>query len=284
MGWKTALGIAVLFSGLSAGLTVLALKRSEPPPGPPPQDPSVEALRREVLDLKARLDAPPPAPPESPLATEIRALREEVTRLRQAQAVLQAAPAATRPPPQAGSFEALFARLSAPSASYDEKAEDWAEIQKQGWMEQAIAAFEKRAAGAPGSADAQSDLGDAYVQKLMTVPEGPQRGLWAWKADEAYDRALKIDERHWRGRFSKAMALSFWPPVFGKQAEAIRQFEILIGQQEAQAPEEHFAGAYLYMGNLLQGQGKVEEARKAWERGLAIFPQDEELKAKALGP
>ena len=53
------------------------------------------------------------------------------------------------------------------------------------------------------------------------------------KADQAFDAALAVDEKHWDARFTKATALSFWPPIFGKQAESVRQFEILIDQQES---------------------------------------------------
>ena len=80
-----------------------------------------------------------------------------------------------------------------------------------------------------------------------------------------------------RARFTKAMSLSFWPPVFGKQGEAIQHFEILANQQEEGPPSGHFAQTYLLLGNMYAEQGKSEKALEAWERGLGYFPSNESL-------
>ncbi len=101
------------------------------------------------------------------------------------------------------------------------------------------------------------------------------------KADEAFDAALARDDHHWDARFSKAVSPSFWPPLFGKQAEAIEHFETLMGQQEAlpqQGPKH--AQTYLLLGNLYQQQGNNDKALATWNDGTQLFPDNHELAAR----
>jgi tetratricopeptide (TPR) repeat protein len=170
--------------------------------------------------------------------------------------------------------------LSDAKASWGEKETAWSRLRKDGLLDQAIAFFEERAKESPLSAGHQAELGSAYIQKIATAND-LEKGTWALKADKAFDSALALDERHWGARFSKAAALSFWPPIFGKQAEAVKQFEMLKGQQEESPPQEHFAQTYLFLGNLYQGQGNGEKARETWRKGSELYPDNAELRAKA---
>ena len=70
--------------------------------------------------------------------------------------------------------------------------------------------------------------------------------------------------------------------MFGKQAEAIQNFETLVAQQENAPSQPQFAQTYLWLGNLYLQQGKTDEAKAAYEHGLAKFPGDEDL-LKQLG-
>ena len=74
--------------------------------------------------------------------------------------------------------------------------------------------------------------------------------------------------------------LSFWPPIFGKGAEAISQFETLLGQQKSQSPQPQFAETYLWLGNLYAQSGKMDLAQQTWSDGLLLFPDDEDLQGK----
>jgi tetratricopeptide (TPR) repeat protein len=70
--------------------------------------------------------------------------------------------------------------------------------------------------------------------------------------------------------------------MFGKQAEAIQNFETLVAQQENGPLKPEYAQTYLWLGNLYMQQGKGDQAKAAYEKGLAKFPGDEEL-LKQLG-
>jgi tetratricopeptide (TPR) repeat protein len=179
-------------------------------------------------------------------------------------------------------LEGLLGKLLDPSSSGRRKDEAWREAAKLGLIDDVMKAFERRAAESPGDARAQADLGVAYLQKLNGVSE-MEKGSWALRADRAFDAALAIDPAHWEARFTKALALSYWPAITGKQPESIRQFETLITQQESAPARPEHAQSYLYLGNLYHGQGKSDKALEVWRRGASLFPQDEELSARIEG-
>jgi tetratricopeptide (TPR) repeat protein len=174
-------------------------------------------------------------------------------------------------------LEDLLAELFAPDADRGSREAVWKRIREAGLTDEAIAEYERLAELAPNDPAAQTALGGAYLQKIQEVGQSPEAGVWATKADQAFDRALGLDDHHWEARFTKAMSLSFWPPVFGKKGEAIQHFEILANQQEEGPASGHYAQTYLLLGNLYAEQGKPEKALQAWERGLGYFPGNESL-------
>ena len=156
----------------------------------------------------------------------------------------------------------------------------WQRMREEGRTEELLAAFEARAEAAPGDPEVQVALGQAYLQRIQEVGNGPLAGVLANKADQAFDAALAVDPQMWSARFQKAVALSFWPPVFGKQNEAIAQFEVLVQQQAGLPPDPKFAQTHLLLGNMYQQIGQTEKAIAAWQAGLSLFPGDKDLLAQ----
>jgi tetratricopeptide (TPR) repeat protein len=154
----------------------------------------------------------------------------------------------------------------------------WAEIRDTGLLDDVVAECERRVAADSKKAYLKTDLGQAYLQKAFVFGGTPEAFAWAMKADVAFDGALELDPRHWNARFLKATSLSYWPPSFGKQAEAVRQFEILIEQQSRQPSEPRFAQTHARLGDLYQQLGQAEKAKAAWHSGLVLFPDDTALK------
>jgi len=115
---------------------------------------------------------------------------------------------------------------------------------------------------------------------VFKAGNGPEAGIWATKADKAFDAALAVDDHCWDARFSKAVSLSFWPPVFGKQGEAIKNFEVLTEQQASQPSDPKFAQTWLLLGNMYQQTGRMDQALATWQKGLALFPGNEALQAQ----
>lgn len=155
----------------------------------------------------------------------------------------------------------------------------WAKIKKAGKLDEAIAWLEERAKNSPEMADAHCDLADGYLAKLQEGgTDFTMLGTLSQKADKAFDKTLEIDDHHWRGRFSKAVALSFWPPNMGKQGESMKHFKVLIEQQKGQAPNPGHAMPHMFLGNMYSQQGKMSEAKASWQNGLAADPNNAQLK------
>lgn len=147
-----------------------------------------------------------------------------------------------------------------------------------GVLDGALAEMEKFVASHQDDADAMVDLGAAYVVKLMTVPDGMERGAWSMKALAQCENALKIQPEHWEAQYMKGMNLSQWPAFLGRQPDAIRTFEKLIEQQERSPSDPRYAQTYYQLGNTYRAGGNPEKARKVFQRGLELFPEDRQLK------
>jgi tetratricopeptide (TPR) repeat protein len=174
-------------------------------------------------------------------------------------------------------LEAAIEGLLSDKLDWDDEEKLWKRIREAGLTDAIIKELEKRVAANPKDADLQTELGNAYLKKIEEVPQGPESGAWATKADQAYDKALELNPEHWESRFMKATALSFWPPVFGKQGEAVKHYETLVAQQERQTAQDAFAETYYFLGNMYQQMGQIDQALSTWQRGLKLFPDSKNL-------
>lgn len=236
-------------------------------------------LARENEELALRLSARPAASTRSS-AEDLEAVVARVLAERGLGEVAAVTEAGTVEASSAATFDARAAMLELLDESLTEGQRQalWDRYREEGRLDELVALFEERAKADPNDADAHVDLGGAYLQKIFEVGSGPAAGEWATKADGAFDTALEIDDHHWEARFSKAVSLTFWPPVFGKQGEAIRNFETLLAQQEQTGREPQHAQTYLMLGNTYQQIGEREKALATWERGLGLFPDNDALR------
>jgi tetratricopeptide (TPR) repeat protein/predicted Ser/Thr protein kinase len=169
-------------------------------------------------------------------------------------------------------LESALEKLLDPEVLFDEKEEILEDLRRTGRLESIIAVLERKALEVPESADRHLALGVAYIKKVTSAGNDLDKGTYARKADQAFDRALALDARHWGARFYKAISLTFWPPVFGKMAEAIRHFELLLEQQAEGPSRPEHAETYLFLGNVHQQQGNYLKALEVWRKGAALFP------------
>ena len=234
-----------------------------------------DALAKSIDDLRARGDAASLGDSRVPVGEIEAAVARALGSAAPAAASTEPAPAPAKAGPTTP--RDFLDRLLADGLSEAQTEAIWKEAIEAGQLDALVALFEQRAQAEPGSADAQLDLGMAYLQKLFKVGNGPEQGTWAIKADKSFDAALAVDDHHWEARFAKAVSLSFWPPVFGKQTEAIKHFEMLIEQQANATPAPNHAQTFLLLGNMYQQLGKADQALATWQRGLALFPDDAEL-------
>ena len=134
--------------------------------------------------------------------------------------------------------------------------------------------------GDPRAAEYPAALGQAYLKKCATLQDVREQGILAMQADKLFDTALNLDPSNWESRFTKAVALSYWPATMNKGEEVIQHFQTLIQQQEALTPQPHFAETYAWLGEQYQKSGRSDDARTVWERGVSLFPNDGGLKNK----
>jgi tetratricopeptide (TPR) repeat protein len=177
--------------------------------------------------------------------------------------------------------DALIARLKNPNLSSFERSQIIDALARAGRVDDVIAMMAEAAKADPSNPDRKVDVALSLLSKLRNgkVSQMEQATL-GMAADKALDEALALDDQHWDARFNKAISLSFWPPVMGKQPEAIQHFETLIDQQGRGAPQPHHAQTHLWLGNLYQQSGKSELARKTWAAGLELFPGSESLQER----
>jgi tetratricopeptide (TPR) repeat protein len=280
-----------LVCGLGGGMIGARLSVPEHAPAtevqasaPSPELPRIAELEARVQSLSQALEAGLSAGPTRVEAGDDQ-IERAVARWMEQNGLRGAAVAPIASPvagvsPEKRLADALAA-LENPELSDAERQKIWAELAKAGLVDQLLAQFEERAKLAPNDPDAQVELGSAYLQRLFQATPGPEQGLWAGKADKAFDAALALDSNHWEARFSKAVSLSFWPPIFGKQKEAVSHFETLLSQQsQSSAKDPRFAQTHLLLGNLYQQSGNAAKASETWAAGLALYPDNASLKEK----
>lgn len=235
-------------------------------------------LLRKLDALESALASRPSGETRVPMADiEAAVARALAAQGGAAPAAVAAAPA--QPAKAKRSAKQALADLEA-AGSWEEQTKLWKALREEGVFDEVFALYEQRATDNPGDANAQVEFGTACLQKLFTVTDGPEKGIWAMKADAAFDNALAIDDHNWAARFTKAVSLSNWPAFMGKQASAARQFEVLIEQQKAGPVAPEHAQTYFYLGNMYQSMGKSDQALATWRQGLEIFPGNAQLQGQ----
>jgi tetratricopeptide (TPR) repeat protein len=197
---------------------------------------------------------------------------------RPAPVVAAAAPEALSP--AAREVKRLVDTLVSRQAGLEQKQAAWKKLKDSGQLDQAISDLEQRAAADPKSAEYPAALGQAYLQKSSTLQDLREQGILAMKADQTFDTALQLDPKNWEARFTKAVAMSYWPPQLNKGQEVVDLFTTLIEQQEAQSSQPQFAAPYLWLGDYYQKIGKTDYARATWQCGAERFPADASLKQR----
>ncbi|MGD0016709.1 MAG: hypothetical protein ABSC38_04220 [Verrucomicrobiia bacterium] len=206
----------------------------------------------------------------------------------QALAVAAPPPAPVPVPPTAKPAVAMvlsqpLQTLVSPEASYAQKQAVWKQLKDTHQLDQAITDLEHAAQADPSAAEYPAALGQAYIQKLRTTEDIRDRTILAMQADQNFDQALNLDPSNWDARFWKAAALSRWPAELNKSEEVMQNLVTLVEQQEVQPPQPQFAQTYVLLGEQYQKAGYADYAREAWQRGAALFPDNNTLREKLAG-
>ena len=248
-------------------------------------DPRIAELERAVAELKTLIAKPQEVATRDRVGVDEASARAAINAWLEANAhkLIDAKAVAATAKKQATDkkLATFVARLAKDDLSNSDAHQIWTEIKEAGLIKEALAFYAKRAEQGANDPQAQTDYGNSLLLAIQHEANPMKKGEMAELADKTFDKALSIDKRHWDARFSKGLSLSFWPDFLGKKAESIRQFEILVEQQEQTAPHKKHASAYLFLGNLYEQGGHKDKALAMWKRGLERFPNNAELKAKS---
>jgi len=285
-----AASVAALTIALAVGTTVATIT-FYPRQAEPGSDPTavitelteeVDALRRECADLRQQLKSRPMQDSPRELAgVGEQQIEAAILGWLEKHGHALATEASTKKALPKIDEKQAFLTLADLNVSYDERLKIWDRVRKAGKLDDLVALLREHAKKSPNDADAQAALGHALVQKINSPDVGGmERAVIGNQIDKAFGKALDLNPEHWEARYSRAIGQTFWPAFMGKQAEAIKNFETLIEQQERRTAQPGYASTYLLLGNVYSQQGKTEKAKEVWKRGLKQFPNNGDLKSK----
>jgi tetratricopeptide (TPR) repeat protein len=178
-------------------------------------------------------------------------------------------------------FTDLLGRVlsGAGDVSQEDQARFWEAARSTGYVDALLGELTASVEENPEDVTARLGLADAYVAKLLTVPAGPERGVWGGKAEEQWRTALELDPRSWDAQFRLAENFSYYPEFLNKTGEAITGLERARGLQEEIVVEPRHAKTYLLLFRLYARDGRQDEALAALRDGLARHPDNKELVA-----
>jgi hypothetical protein len=153
------------------------------------------------------------------------------------------------------------------------------QLKKAGELDAAITELKQRVADAPNDAEIQTVLGEALMGKFP-IRDYNEAAMVGLQINQAFDAALKLDPANWEAQYSRADALSGWPPQMNTGPEVIQQLSSLIDQQETMTPQPQFANTYALLGDEYQKLGQPDKAQATWALGLVKFPNDPALQKK----
>lgn len=145
--------------------------------------------------------------------------------------------------------------------------------------DRAIGLFEKLAATHPQSANLRMSLGYAVVDKVPSAGAITQVIL-ANTAIGHFSKALAIEES-WLALYTRGNSYIYWPRIFGRTPLGIADLEKAIAMARGMEKRSYHALAWVALGEGYWRSGDMDKARKTWAEGLAMFPGDDRLEARA---
>ena len=177
-------------------------------------------------------------------------------------------------------FRAMMTKILRGQASQDEQLQFWEQARTSGHLAEVITELEEEVAGDEGAISARMDLAEAYTIKLLGVPAGPEKGLYAAKAEGLWKEVLKLEPNHYAAQYSIASSLSRYPEFLNRTGDAINEFEKAIAIQEQDGSEVDNPNAYLELSRLHLRDSNPVAALETLERAARRHPDNEDIGAQ----
>ncbi len=150
-----------------------------------------------------------------------------------------------------------------------------------GAVDRAIAFLRTRADQEP-TEPWRIELGAAFIDKIPTcggVASIVCKGTQARKGLDELDRVLQQQPDSWLAYYNRGMNHLHWPRGLLHSDDAAKDLEKCLElQAKTGITEPHHLRAYLALGQAYAKNGQGAEARIAWQKGLAAFPEAQALK------
>lgn len=183
--------------------------------------------------------------------------------------------------PEIEEFAALMSRLQRSDFSIDgspeEQARFWELARTSGVLPALIDQLLARIEANPADVAARLDLADAYIAKLLTVPIGPERGVFGDLAERQWSRVLELEPRNWQAQSAIANSLSHYPAFLHRTDDAIRELEKTRELQRALSPDPAQEETYLRLSLMYQRKNQGDKARETLQEGLRRHPDSAPL-------
>jgi len=176
-------------------------------------------------------------------------------------------------------FDELREKIFSGEGDENDRARFWELARTTGALDDLIPELEQAAKDNPDDVSYAFRLAGAYTAKLLSVPNGPERGVWAGKGEQVYRDVLERHPGNWDAQHAPAFSLSQWPPTFPKKGqEAIERYEKLREMQQSVAPDRKHVRTYMELAELYRSKGNVKKAREILEDGSERHPDNETLR------
>lgn len=159
--------------------------------------------------------------------------------------------------------------------SEEEQLAFWQAVKSGEKLDRLIGELQQATTAEAGDVDSRLTLGLAYVAKIWSMPDGPEKAIWAGKAEGVWKEVLAVAPDNWEAQRNISFSYSRYPEFLNKTGDAITEYERTLDLQEA-APQsrKEFADSYLEMARLQIKTGDPGSALSTLERGAAAHPDN----------
>lgn len=159
--------------------------------------------------------------------------------------------------------------------SEDEQLAFWQAVKAGNKLDSLIGELQQTTSAAENDVESRLTLGLAYVAKIWSMPDGPEKAIWAGKAEGVWKEVLAVEPQNWEAQRNIAFSYSRYPDFLNKTGDAIAEYERTLAIQEAApVPREDFAESYLEMARLQVKTGDPVSALSTLERGATAHPDN----------
>jgi hypothetical protein len=144
----------------------------------------------------------------------------------------------------------------------------------------AEAAFRAELRARPADAEPRVGLARVVSQCRIRFANFMSAGRMIGESNRLLEEALELDPRHWAARYTLALNHFHAPEFLGRTKDAIQHLELLREQQGGRNDIPQMAGTFVHLGDLYVRVGRREDARRAWEDGARLFPENAALQLR----